>query len=135
MKKYFSILFMSVVVLCLSGCTKFEPATVELSVTPLPVNSEIMYLTCKGDVKHNGGCKYFNEMGFLFSFTDEPVYKGDDVTTVMVEENIETTTFEYTHTAIMMDTVYYVRAYVCTNAGTGYSETKTISTYITPPTE
>jgi len=25
--------------------------------------------------------------------------------------------------------VYYVRAYVCTNAGTGYSEAKIIPTY------
>ena len=78
-------------------------------------------------------CKYFNEMGFLFSLTPDPMYKADDVTTVAVEEDIETPTFDYTHTSVMIDTVYFVRAYVCTNAGTGYSETKTVSTYITPP--
>lgn len=133
MKKYFSILIMSVVVLCLSGCAKFEPATVDLTVTPLPVGDETIWIDCKGNVSHNGGCKYFNEMGFLFSFTDEPMYKGDEVITVPVEENIETTTFNYTHTSVLTDTVYFVRAYVCTNAGTGYSETKTVSTYITPP--
>ena len=132
MKKYFSILIMSVVVLCLSGCTKFEPATVELSVSPLPVGDATIWLDCKGNVTHNGGCKYFNEMGVLFSFTDEPTYKGDDVTTVAVEKDIETTTFDLTYTTVMTDTVYFVRAYVCTNAGTGYSETKTISTYLSP---
>ena len=135
MKKYFSILILSVVALCLNGCAKFEPATVDLSVTPMPVNNETVWFDCKGTVTHNGGCKYFNEMGFLFSFTDEPMYKADDVITVAVEENIETTTFDYTYTSIMTDTVYFVRAYVCTNAGTGYSETKVVSTHIAPPTE
>ena len=135
MKKYFSILILSVVALCLNGCAKFEPATVDLSVTPMPVNNETVWFDCKGTVTHNGGCKYFNEMGFLFSFTDEPMYKADDVITVAVEENIETTTFDYTYTSIMTDTVYFVRAYVCTNAGTGYSETKTVSTHIAPPAE
>ena len=133
MKKCFSILIMSVVVLCLAGCAKFEPATIDLSVTPMPVNSETVWLDCKGTVTNNGGCKYFNEMGFLFSFTPDPMYKADNVTTVAVEENIESTTFDYTHTSVMADTVYYVRAYVCTNAGTGYSETKTISTHRTAP--
>lgn len=135
MKKYFSIFIMSVVVLCLSGCAKFEPATIDLSVSPLPVNSETVWLDCKGNVTNNGGCKYFNEMGFLFSFTDEPTYKADNVITVAVEENIETTSFDYTLTSVMADTVYFVRAYVCTNAGTGYSETKTVSTHIVLPEE
>ena len=135
MKKYLSVLILSFVVLCLSGCAKFEPATIDLSVTPMPVNEETVWFDCKGTVTNNGGCKYFNEMGFLFSFTDEPMYKGDDVITVAVEENIETTTFDYTHTSVMIDTVYFVRAYVCTNAGTGYSETKTVSTHIAPPAE
>lgn len=135
MKKYLSILIMSVVVLCLSGCAKFEPATVDLTVTPLPVGDEAFWFDCKGNVTNNGGCKYFNEMGFLFSFTDEPMYKGDDVITVAVEENIQTTSFNYTHTSVMTDTVYFVRAYVCTNAGTGYSETKMVSTHIPEPTE
>ena len=125
---------MSVVALCLSGCAKFEPATIDLSVSPLPVNSDAVWLDCKGTVTNNGGCKYFNEMGFLFSFTPDPVYKGENVTTIAVEENIETPTFDYTYTSVMIDTVYFVRAYVCTNAGTGYSETKTISTHITPST-
>ena len=123
---------MIVVVLCLSGCTKFEPATVDLNVSPLPVGDGTVWFDCKGEVTNNGGCKYFNEMGFLFSFTDEPMYKADNVVTVAVEENIETPTFDYTHTSVMKDTIYFVRAYVCTNAGTGYSETKTISTHITP---
>lgn len=134
MKKYFSIIILSCVMLCLSGCAKFEPAIIDLSVTPMPVSSETMWLDCKGTVTDNGGCKYFNEMGFLFSFTPDPVYKAEDVYTVAVEENIETPTFDLTYTNVMIDTVYFVRAYVCTNAGTGYSETKTISTHITPPT-
>lgn len=133
MKKYFSILILSVVVFCLSGCTKFEPATVDLNASPLPVNSEYAWIDCKGTVTNNGGCKYFNEMGFLFSFTPDPVYKGEDVITIPVEENIETPTFDYTYTNTLPDTVYFVRAYVCTNAGTGYSETKTVSTRVSIP--
>lgn len=133
MKKYFSILIMSVMLLCLSGCTKFEPATVDLNVTPLTINTETLWLDCKGTVTNNGGCKYFNEMGFLFSFTPDPVYKGENVITTAVEENIETPTFDYTYSNVMIDTVYFVRAYVCTNAGTGYSETKMVSTHIVIP--
>ena len=68
-------------------------------------------------------------MGFLFSFTPDPVYKAEDVYTVAVEENIETPTFDLTYTNVMIDTVYFVRAYVCTTAGTGYSETKMVSTH------
>ena len=130
MKKYFSILTMIVVVLCLSGCTKFEPATVDLNVSPLPVGDGTVWFDCKGEVTNNGGCKYFNEMGFLFSLSPDPTYKADDVTTIAVEKNIETTTFNHTYTSVMTDTVYFVRAYVCTNAGTGYSETKNVSTYL-----
>ena len=129
MKKYFPILILSFIALCLSGCSKFEPATIDLTVTPMPVSSETMWLDCKGTVTNNGGCKFFNEMGFLFSFTDEPMYKADNVITVAVEENIETPTFDLTFTSVMVDTVYFVRAYVCTNAGTGYSETKMVSTH------
>lgn len=133
MKKYFSILIMSVVVLCLHGCAKFEPATVDLNVSPIPVNTEAVWFDCQGTVTNNGGCKYFNEMGFLFSLSPDPTYKGEDVTTVAVEENIETPTFDLTYNNTIIDTIYYVRAYVCTNAGTGYSETKTVDTHIVFP--
>lgn len=111
-----------------SGCSKFEPAIVDLSVTPV-VYPGTCILDCKGTVTDNGGCKFFNEMGFLYSLSPDPTYKGEEVTTIVAEEDIESTTFDMTYNAPVLDTVYYVRAYVCTNAGTGYSETKIVSTY------
>lgn len=111
-----------------SGCSKFEPAIVDLSVTPV-VYPGTCILDCKGTVTDNGGCKFFNEMGFLYSLSPDPTYKGEEVTTIVAEEDIESTTFDMTYNAPVLDTVYYVRAYVCTNAGTGYSETKIVPTY------
>ena len=130
MKKYFPIILLSFVVLCLSSCAKFEPATIDLGVTPVPAGEGALWLNCQGTVTNNGGCKYFNEMGFLFSLTPDPMYKAEDVVTVAVEENIESTTFDLVYTDVKIDTVYFVRAYVCTNAGTGYSESKMVSTHL-----
>ena len=130
MKKYFSIIILTFAVFCLSGCAKFEPATIDLTVTPTPAGEQAMWLNCKGVVTNNGGCRYFNEMGFLFSLTPDPMYKAEDVVTVAVEENIESTDFDLVYTNVKTDTVYFVRAYVCTNAGTGYSETQMVSTHL-----
>ncbi|HPT52498.1 MAG TPA: hypothetical protein PK740_04375 [Bacteroidales bacterium] len=128
MKKY--ILASLFVVFCImnNGCTKFEPAIVNMSVTPI-VYPNTCLIDCKADVTNNGGCKYFNEMGFCFSLKPNPTYKGEDVITVISMEDVESTNFTLNYPAPLLDTIYYVRAYVCTNAGTGYSEVATISTY------
>ncbi|MCQ2280398.1 MAG: hypothetical protein MJZ49_06320 [Bacteroidales bacterium] len=129
MKKYFISLFVGFLLVLGAGCTKFDPATVDLSVTPITYPGTCI-MDCKGTITDNGGCKHFNEVGFLFSLNPEPVYKGEEVTTVVVEDHDgESTTFALTYQAPIMDTVYYVRSYVCTNAGTGYSEVKIIPTY------
>lgn len=129
MKNYFFSLIIGTLLLLGAGCTKFEPATVDISVTPITYPGACIF-DCKGTVTNNGGCKYFNEMGFLYSLKPDPVYKGLDVTTQVAEEDVEATTFDLTYQAPMLDTIYYVRAYVCTNAGTGYSEVKIVSTHI-----
>ncbi|MBP5557312.1 MAG: hypothetical protein J6X65_06410 [Bacteroidales bacterium] len=129
MKKYFVTLFVGILLVLISGCTKFEPATVDASVTPISYPGTCI-MDCKGTITENGGCKYFNEVGFLFSLTPEPTYKAEGVTTIAMEEHDgKSTTFNITYNGAMLDTVYYVRAYVCTNAGTGYSEAKIIPTY------
>ena len=129
MKKYFITLFVGILLVLISGCTKFEPATVDASVTPILYPGTCI-MDCKGTITANGGCKYFNEVGFLFSLTPEPTYKADGVTTIAMEEHDgKSTTFNLTYNGAMLDTVYYVRAYVCTNAGTGYSEVKIIPTH------
>ncbi len=129
MKKYFITLFVGILLVLVAGCTKFEPATVDASVTPI-VYPGTCIMDCKGTITANGGCKYFNEVGFLFSLTPEPTYKAEGVTTIAMEEHDgKSTTFNLTYNAPVLDTVYYVRAYVCTNAGTGYSEAKIIPTY------
>lgn len=129
MKKQILPLILGLLLILGAGCSKFEPATVDLSVTPISLENSYI-LDCKGAVTNNGGCKYFNEMGFLFSLTPEPTYKGQDVTTLVAEEDIEETKFDMTYQAPLLDTVYYVRAYVCTNAGTGYSDVQIVSTHL-----
>ncbi len=129
MKKQILPLILGLLLLLGAGCSKFEPATVDISVTPISLDNSCIF-DCKGTVTNNGGCKYFNEMGFLFSLTPEPTYKGQDVTTLVAEEDVEETKFDLTYQAPLLDTVYYVRAYVCTNAGTGYSEVKILSTHL-----
>ncbi len=129
MKKYFFSVILGLLLILGSGCTKFEPATVDLSVTPI-LSGTTYLLDCEGTVTNNGGVKYFNEQGFLFSLKPDPTYKGEDVTTVISMEDVTSTAFDETYTGAIADTIYYVRAYVCTNAGTGYSETKIVSTYM-----
>lgn len=121
------------VILCLlfigSGCTKFEPAIMDLKVSPLYLENSCM-IECEANITDNGGCKFINEMGFLFSLLPDPEYKGENVITVIANEKLETTTFDLTYQAALLDTIYYVRAYTCTNAGTGYSDVKTVSTHL-----
>ncbi|MBO4645335.1 MAG: hypothetical protein J5642_02335 [Bacteroidales bacterium] len=129
MKRYFIVLFVSTLLFALAGCSKFEPATVTASVTPIVYPGNCI-MDCKGTITENGGCKYFNEVGFLFSLAPEPTYKGENVTTLSMEEHDgKNTAFNLTYNAPVMDTIYYVRAYVCTNAGTGYSDVQIVSTH------
>ncbi|MBQ4355404.1 MAG: hypothetical protein II757_01955 [Bacteroidales bacterium] len=115
--------------LLVAGCTKFDPATVEAKVIPVTTSNQCI-MDCEGTITNNGGCKYFNEVGFLFSLNPDPTYKGEEVTTIMMEDHDgKSTTFDVVYNAPLLDTIYYVRAYVCTNAGTGYSESEIVSTY------
>ncbi len=118
--------------MCLCGCTKFEPAILDLSVTPIQAGSSTLLLNSESKITNNGGCKFINEMGFLYSLNPELTYMADGVTTVIVAKNLETTEFHenFNVPSEMLDTICYVRAYVCTNAGTGYSEPKVVSTHL-----
>lgn len=128
MKNQCIAFLIGILLVLVAGCTKFEPATVDVTVTPI-VYPGACIMDCKGTVTNNGGCKFFNEMGFLFSLSPDPKYKGEEVSTIVAEEDIESTTFDLTYNAPLLDTIYYVRAYVCTNAGTGYSDVKIVSTH------
>ncbi len=131
MKKYILTSLVLILFFLNNGCTKFEPAIVSLSVTPI-VYPGTCLMDCKADISNNGGCKYFNEQGFCFSLNPNPTYKGEDVITVISMEDVESTNYTLNYPAPLLDTIYYVRAYVCTNAGTGYSDVVTVSTYTNP---
>ena len=129
MKKIILNAVLGLLLLMGSGCSKFEPATMDLDVTPV-FYGNVCLLKCEANITDNGGCKYINEMGFLFSLMPEPKYREENVITVVADEKLETTSFDLDYQIPLLDTIYYVRAYTCTNAGTGYSDIKMVSTHV-----
>lgn len=112
--------------LCIAGCQKFQLATVELK--DCSANGKTM--TGTAVITDNGGCTYFIEQGFCYSIFDK--VSASDVYTTVVTLNRATydEQFEWSYDLPMVDTVYYVCAYVKTNAGISYSETTPVSTLI-----
>jgi len=84
---------------------------------------------CTVSITENHGCKYFSEQGIVYAFYDNPVYT-DNVFASVNEVNKATKeqTFTFAFQANIPDTTYYIRAYVKSNYGTGYSNTVTITT-------
>ncbi|MCQ2284853.1 MAG: hypothetical protein MJZ57_08130 [Bacteroidales bacterium] len=119
-----SIVLLLVVVL--TGCQKFDPATVE--ITSCITDGRTMYGTAR--ITDNGGCSYFIEQGYCYSLFD--TVSATEIYTTMVPVNYSTDslTFSWTEELPMADTIYYVKAYVKTNAGIAYSKTERVSTLI-----
>ena len=126
MKKYIFVFVIGSLLFLHNSCTKFQAPSIDLTIVSM---EEDGLIHCKGKITDNGGNKFINEMGFLFSFKPMPSYKGQEVETVMVYEDLETTDFDYIKRGIIPDTVYYIRAYAITNAGTGYSNMKILDTH------
>jgi len=103
----------------LSGCTKFGTAVSEITATEY----ENKMLTVTAMVTDNGGCDYYMEQGFCYSLFCPPNLTDIYTTEVNVGHTIpaDSTVFSATFTLPMVDTAYYVCAYVKNSAGLSYS--------------
>lgn len=124
------LLFLScVLLLILSNCQRFDIAT--LKITYCDVTENAKGINCTAQVIDNGGCKYFVEQGFCYSLLDSMPNLNQLYTTVVpVAYTVFSTamdTFSWKQEYMeFLDTTYFVRAYVKTNAGIAYSEVDTV---------
>jgi hypothetical protein len=84
---------------------------------------------CTVSITDDHGCKYFSQQGIVYAFYNDPVYT-DDVFASVHEINKATKerSFQFAFEADEPDTIYYIRAYIKSNYGTGYSNTVKIVT-------
>lgn len=108
------------------GCTKFEPAKVE--ITSCTADGKTMMGAAS--ITDNGGCSYFIEQGYCYSLFDTVAATDVYTTMVPVSYSTDSLMFSWTGELPLEDTTYYVKAYVKTNAGISYSKTHTVNTII-----
>ena len=85
-------------------------------------------LTVSALITDDGGCDYYVEQGFCYSMFC-PLSLNDIYTTqVEVARHSEVDIFSATFTLPMVDTAYYVCAYVKNSAGLSYSPVVKVST-------
>ena len=117
-------------VLCLGaafllfGCTRYGTAVSTITSTEY----ENKQLTVTALVTDNGGCDYYMEQGFCYSLFTPPDMNDIYTTQVKVCNYSEVDTFSATFTLPLVDTAYYVRAYVKNSAGLSYSPVVKVST-------
>lgn len=114
----------------LSGCTRYGTAISTITNT----NYENKQLTVTALVTDNGGCDYYIEQGFCYSLFTPPSLTDIYTTQVKVATHSETDTFSTTFTLPMVDTAYYVCAYVKNSAGLSYSPVVKVPTGNIPDT-
>jgi len=100
-----------------AGCTKFGTAVSEITDTKY----ENKQLTVTALITDDGGCKYYREQGFCYSLFCPPNLNDIYTTGVCVNHNSDSASFTATFTLPMVDTAYYVCAYVKNSAGLSYS--------------
>jgi hypothetical protein len=108
----------------LAGCTKFGTAVSTITSTEY----ENKQLTVNANVVDNGGCDYYMEQGFCYSLFCPPNLQDIYTTQVKVCNYSKVDTFSATFTLPLVDTAYYVCAYVKNSAGLSYSEAVKVPT-------
>ncbi|MCQ2292036.1 MAG: hypothetical protein MJZ39_02605 [Bacteroidales bacterium] len=110
-----------------AGCSKFEPATVEIT----SISNTGKNLECTATITDLGGCTHIIEEGFCYSIFEDVLIPEMYTTTIPVAYNLsagDSLKFSLKETLPMADTVYYVRAYVKNNAGLSYSDIVKVNT-------
>ena len=101
----------------LAGCTRYGTAVSTITSTEY----ENKQLKVTALVTDNGGCDYYMEQGFCYSLFSPPSLTDIYTTQVKVNGYSEIDSFSATFTLPLVDTTYYVRAYVKNSAGLSYS--------------
>lgn len=124
--KKLTILFL-LIACAIVGCRDFYPAQMALTVD---YNAETKGAICTSQITDDGGCPFFTEQGICYGFYPEPSlidgYSDIDVINKLTEELEFSTLIDLP----LADTIYYVRTYVKTNAGIGYSDIVEVSTHL-----
>lgn len=122
-KACFTIFILSLILV--QSCQKFEPATCVLNIeTP----NDSVSIKCSADITDNGGCIYFIEQGYCLSFYHTPSTTDKNSTIEKINTGVRDNTFSWDLELTEADTTYYIRAFVKTNAGTGYSNIISVRT-------
>jgi len=108
----------------LTGCTRYGTAVSTIDSFSY-ANKQ---LTVKAIVTDNGGCDYYMEQGFCYSFFCPPNLQDIYTTQVKVNGYSEIDSFSATFTLPLADTAYYVCSYVKNSAGLSYSNAVRVST-------
>ena len=124
MKKFY-FLFFPLYILIMQSCAQFEPVECELNVD---YNPDSVWTECHVTIKDDGGCSYFIEQGYCVSFFQTPSLIDENSTVEAVNSGVEQTTYSWKMKLTEIDTTYYIRAYVQSNAGTGYSNIVSVNT-------
>lgn len=126
MKNTIKIVVSTVLILVtlLVGCQKFERAQIE--ITNCHADGKVM--TGSARITDDGGCPYFIEQGYCYSLFDTVSAAEVYTTMVPVIYSTDATEFSWQSILPLADTVYYVRAYVKTNAGIAYSSVQSVNT-------
>ncbi len=124
MRRNVAILFVLIAVLFV-GCEKFEPPILTLKANYDPFFKTV---SCTVTIVDNGGCTNFTEQGGIFSLNSTPSHLDQYSVVEVFERNSTEMVYKYETSLPLEDVTYYIRAYVKTNAGTGYSNIIAIST-------
>jgi hypothetical protein len=108
----------------LAGCTKYGTAVSTITAT----DYENKQLKVSAVITDDGGCDYYMEQGFCYSLFCPPSLTDVTSTQVKVGNYSEADTFSATFTLPLVDTAYYVCAYVKNSAGLSYSNAVRVST-------
>lgn len=124
MKKYRFLVF-SLSLFIMQSCAKFEPAECALNVD---YNPDSVWTECHVTITNDGGCSYFTEQGYCVSFFQTPSMIDDNSTVEVVNSGGKQINYSWKMKLTEIDTTYFIRAYVKTNAGTGYSNIVSVTT-------
>jgi hypothetical protein len=125
MKK--SVLLLAVFgLLLVQSCDDPKAPESKLTASYFPISDSVY---CTVSITEDNGCKYFSEQGIVYAFYDNPVYTDNVFASVnKVNEGTEERSFTFAFKVDELDTTYYIRAYIKSNYGTGYSNTVKIVT-------
>ena len=130
MKKIYCLIPM-LILFFFSSCERFDPPEIKLQMT----NEKDSLYTFYAIIINGGGKESFRSKGCVYGLINEPTLIKKECNSFEIESPQENWFFEWSMLAEdcfpIPDTTYYVKGFVKTNAGIGYSnfvrvETKSV---------